>query len=57
MSKQLTPEGLEAVEAFELEYEDCGCTCFRAAPCSYCTHPGNPSNVSEIPEFWELADE
>jgi hypothetical protein len=57
MSKQLTPEGLEAVEAFELEYEDCGCTCFRAAPCSYCTHPGNPSNVNEIPEFWELADE
>lgn len=32
---------------------DRGCICFTGcAPCSFCTHPGNPLN-QEIDECWE----
>ncbi len=34
---------------------DRGCICFTGcAPCSFCTHPGNPLNQEERDECWEL---
>lgn len=29
-----------------------GCSCFKAPPCSYCTHPGNPANQDEDDDCW-----
>lgn len=35
----------------EVSLADRGCTCFMNAPCSRCTHPGNPVCVDEV-ECW-----
>lgn len=39
------------VEEFELEYLGVGCSCWQSAPCSRCTHPGNPLCL-EDDEYW-----
>lgn len=62
--KQLTEDAQWDRDAFEkrddeygVSLADRGCICFTGcAPCSYCTHPGNPVN-QEIDECWELVDE
>lgn len=38
-----------------MEYREYGgCSChLGGAPCSACTHPGNPHNAEEDPEQWE----
>lgn len=61
--KQLTADAQFDRDDFERkdpEYgrlSDRGCVCFTgAAPCSFCTHPGNPHN-QEVDECWELVDE
>lgn len=53
MPRQLKPEFQEVKEEFENFYEDRGCSCHLAPPCSYCTHEGNPSNL-ENDECWEV---
>jgi cobaltochelatase CobS len=53
LMKTLKPEYLELKEEFESRYGDSGCTCFQNAPCSYCTHPGNPLNLEEDEDAWE----
>ena len=30
-----------------------GCACHINAPCSYCTHEGNPNNLENTEEAWE----
>lgn len=51
--RRLTDEGERKAAAFNELYSHQGCTCFRRAPCVYCVHPGNPSNLAEAPELWE----
>lgn len=42
--EELTEAQQDALD-FKRDYEDRGCTCFQCAPCSYCTHPGNPLSM------------
>lgn len=48
----LTAEAQADRDDFELNFEQHGCTCFLCAPCSFCTHPGNPL-CQEDGEFYE----
>jgi len=58
--KRLTEEARYNRESFEERDSETGCSlanrgciCFTGcAPCSYCTHPGNPLN-QEVDECWE----
>ena len=40
----------------EVSLADRGCSCFQNAPCSRCTHPGNPHAVDAI-EAWESPED
>lgn len=57
MARQLKPDWQVEADDFELSYLDRGCTCFLSPPCSYCVHPGNPLNLEENEEAWEVIDE
>lgn len=36
---------------------DRGCICFTGcAPCSFCTHPGNPLNQNENDDVWLIVE-
>lgn len=36
---------------------DRGCICFTGcAPCSFCTHPGNPLNQNENDDAWLIVE-
>lgn len=48
----LTDDAWGEHTSFMQDYEDRGCTCFSAPPCSFCTHPGNPQNLLEDDEAW-----
>lgn len=51
---ELTKEARIEREDFNFHFFDKGCTCFKSAPCSYCTDPGNPLNQAEGgDETWE----
>lgn len=49
-------------EAFESKdeygrFSDRGCVCFTGcAPCSWCTHPGNPLNQNEDDNAWVILE-
>lgn len=49
----LTEDALDEHLDFESEHSDRGCTCFLSPPCSYCTHPGNPTNLMEDENAWQ----
>lgn len=52
--KILTVEGAAIKEQFKLALDALGgCSCHIYAPCSVCTHPGNPNNLAESPDLWE----
>lgn len=39
-------EHIDDYDDFMCRYNDDGCSCRHChAPCSYCTHPGNPHNI------------
>jgi len=50
----LTPEAEEDRASFNYAYFlGHGCTCgVTHAPCSWCTHPGNPQNQDEDENAW-----
>jgi len=58
-------EGWVLIDECQEEYEDWffmnldrGCTCFTGcAPCSWCTHPGNPIGLNECYECWKDGNE
>lgn len=52
-SNTLKPEYQDMADEFEAIFEDEGCACFQAAPCSWCTHEGNPQNLMENDDAWE----
>ena len=52
MVKKLTPEAQRDRDDFVRFYGDGNCSCHLSAPCSSCTHFGNPFN-QEDDEFWE----
>ena len=55
LSKYLKPECEEQFNEWLSKYQfESGCTCFKSAPCSYCTHPGNPNNLAEDDDAWEI---
>ena len=43
----------ELSDDFYTNYNDRGCSCFINAPCSWCTHPGNPHNLENTDDAWE----
>lgn len=49
---EMTPEAQADRDDFETNVAVRGCTCFISAPCSFCTHPGNPL-CQEDDEFYE----
>lgn len=52
-SRTLKPEYQDVADDFELHYADRCCTCHMNAPCSWCTHEGNPHNLMENDDAWE----
>lgn len=51
--------GYKLTEQAESDYSDWirdyeGCTCFRCAPCSSCTHDGHPLCLENDDSAWEL---
>ncbi|WP_067097860.1 hypothetical protein [Marinomonas atlantica] len=57
MGRQLKPDWQDEADDFDITFRDQGCTCFLAPPCSYCLHPGNPLNLEETEEAWEVVEE
>lgn len=55
MGKRLTAEGQALEDEFFAEYlsKGRGCYCWRCAPCSYCTHLGNPISLECADDLWE----
>ena len=52
--RKLTEEGEELKCRFNYDYDDGNCSChLGGAPCSSCTHPGNPHNLDNDDEMWE----
>lgn len=49
----LKPEYQKLADEFDMYYTFRGCTCFISAPCSFCTHEGNPLNLAEDEDAWE----
>ena len=41
----LKPKYQDLNDDFYINYNDRGCSCFINSPCSWYTHPGNPSNL------------
>lgn len=55
---RLTDEAQAEADDFRLTQEDRGCVCFTGcAPCSWCTHPGNPLNLEYDDAAWVLGYE
>ncbi|WP_175716192.1 hypothetical protein [Burkholderia anthina] len=55
--RQLTEEAEAERNDFRSKYGNWGgCNCFISAPCSFCTHPGNPMNQNEDDECWETVE-
>lgn len=52
MKKVLKPEYRDIVEDFEVNYDSC--TCHICPPCNHCTHEGNPLNLEETPDAWNI---
>lgn len=51
--RHLLPWAEEAAFRFYEDYGSGNCVCFLGcAPCSSCTHPGNPVNLEEDPHAW-----
>lgn len=48
----LTEEADNDRAEFTRTVGDQGCSCFQAAPCGFCTHPGNPRNQEEDDDCW-----
>lgn len=49
----LTPAAYALLQDYQYQFAGEGCTCFKGhAPCSECTHPGNPANINENDECW-----
>lgn len=45
----------EADDFRRIGYHHSGCSCFTGcAPCSWCTHPGNPLNLEEDDSAWVM---
>lgn len=53
-SRELKPEFAALLSDFKSDFDDRGCTCFVSPPCGYCTHEGNPANLDETPEAWQV---
>lgn len=54
----LTEEAEAEADDFRRTQEDRGCNCFTGcAPCSWCTHPGNPLNLDEDDDAWVMGFE
>lgn len=48
----LTQEGEDLAREYNNHPQGCSCH-LGGAPCSYCTHPGNPYELEATPELWE----
>ena len=48
----LTEEAQEKRLEWDRLFDGGGCTCFISAPCSSCTHEGNPMNQAEDDSCW-----
>lgn len=48
----LTPAAQADRDEFDWRYDGGNCSCHISAPCSSCTHPGNPQNQEDDPECW-----
>lgn len=53
-SRELKPEYADMLSEFKSLFSDSGCTCFMSPPCGCCTHEGNPDNLDETPEAWQV---
>lgn len=54
----LTDEAQAEEDAFTSDCKDRGCVCWTGcAPCSFCTHPGNPANLAEDDSAWVYGHE
>lgn len=51
----LTEDAQADRDAFNNNYGDGNCSCHNNAPCSSCTHPGNPTNQEEDSACWTVA--
>ncbi len=51
--KVLKPEYEDLKYLWLSDYDDC--SCHFSPPCGSCVHEGNPANLEENPEAWELA--
>lgn len=51
----LTEDAQADRDAFNENYGDGNCSCHNNAPCSSCTHPGNPTNQEEDSACWTVA--
>jgi len=56
MPRQLTPDAQDERDDFNELYAGRGCTCFQVAPCTFCTHEGNPVNQAEDETAWVGGD-
>ena len=50
--KRLKAEYQALANVFSNHYEGVGCCCHHNPPCGYCTHPGHPESLAEVPEAW-----
>jgi len=57
LKRRLTAAGEAAKSEWDRYYASSGCSCHISPPCSSCTHPGNPDNIEEIAEYWEIEPE
>lgn len=53
--RRLTKEGQELTREFAKHYGKEGCSCYP--PCLGCLHPGNPLNLAESEDLWEVVEE
>jgi len=54
--RMLKPEYRDVYNDFLSDYVDRGCSCHQNPPCSYCTHEGNPDNLTEDDGAWQEVD-
>ena len=54
-NKTLTKQAQDDALNFDLYYGDRNCcSCHMHPPCSWCIHPGNPINLEENEDAWEI---
>lgn len=51
--RRLTEDAQADYDSFLTTVE--GCTCWKAPPCSYCTHDGHPLRLLALPASWQLS--